>query len=409
MKGVARFFTIFWIIYFPACIAYYDLPRFSNVDEIMMVVLAVYTLGKKGKKYLYNKPWKEFFIFVCILLFYTYYSLLYGENVAGGVYLDFIQEIRPFTVIYCTWILNPQFTKRQKRWMLGAMVATLFSWILYHPETISDSEAEFPVLGQLAICTGMSWYLFSEETKRNRWIALGLVMVGMLAPKFKFMGEVACFAAMIFFVKQHLRFRNVKTAFYATLLTVIVLIITWERFDAYYVTGWDQDLARPATYRTGFKILKDYFPFGPGMGTFACNGAWRYYSPLYYKYNLNHIWGLNEGGGFICDAYYPTLAQFGVVGVALFIAFWRRRLLLMNHIQDMKYYRVAWIAFFCLAIEQTADSSILSGKGMGYCMLLALCFNADRNNKRKEEEAKRKAILAKKDSNSIQTNTITTT
>lgn len=402
MKGVARFFTIFWIIYFPTCIAYNDLPRFNYIDEVMLVVIAVYTLGKKGKKYLFNKPWKEFFIFVCILLFYTYYSLVYGENVAGGVYLDFIQEIRPYTVIYCTWILNPQFTKRQKKWMLWTMIVTLFSWIFYHPESYLDDNAEFPILGQLAICTGMSWYLLTDESNRNKWIAMGLVLIGMLAPKFKFLGEVACFAIMIFFVKQHLRFRNVKTSIYAVILLVIVLSVSWRRFDAYYVSGWNEDIARPATYRTSLLILKDYFPFGPGMGTFACNGAWKYYSPLYYKYHLNHIWGLDEGGGFICDAYYPTLAQFGVVGVALFIAFWRRRLLLMNHIQDMKYYRVAWIAFFCLAIEQTADSSFLSGKGMGYCMLLALCFNADKNNKRKEEEAKKKALLAEEASIHIQ-------
>ena len=37
------------------------------------------------------------------------------------------------------------------------------------------------------------------------------------------------------------------------------------------------------------------------------------------------------------------------------------------------------ITFCCLAIEQTADSSWLSGKGMGYCMLIALCLNANRN------------------------------
>lgn len=29
--------------------------------------------------------------------------------------------------------------------------------------------------------------------------------------------------------------------------------------------------------------------------------------------------------------------------------------------------------------EQTADSSWLSGKGMAYCMLIALCLNANRN------------------------------
>ena len=40
---------------------------------------------------------------------------------------------------------------------------------------------------------------------------------------------------------------------------------------------------------------------------------------------------------------------------------------------------VAMMAFFCLAIEQTADTSFLSGKGQGYCMLIALCLNSNNN------------------------------
>ena len=47
--------------------------------------------------------------------------------------------------------------------------------------------------------------------------------------------------------------------------------------------------------------------------------------------------------------------------------------------------------------EQTADSSWLSGKGMGYCMLIALCLNANRNamEQRRREEM-RKKILEKR-------------
>ena len=52
----------------------------------------------------------------------------------------------------------------------------------------------------------------------------------------------------------------------------------------------------------------------------------------------------------------------------------------------MRYYRVAFMAFFCLAIEQTADTSWLSGKGMGYCMLLGLCLNANFNMEEEEDE-----------------------
>ena len=62
-------------------------------------------------------------------------------------------------------------------------------------------------------------------------------------------------------------------------------------------------------------------------------------------------------------------------------------------IADMRYYRVAMITFCCLAIEQTADSSWLSGKGMGYCMLIALCLNANRNQMM---EMKRQQMLVQK-------------
>lgn len=380
MKGIARFFTLYWIVYFPTCIAYNDLPGFSSIDEAMTILLFLYTITKYGSRYTNRKPWSEFFVCISIMAFYVGYSLMFGANVAESVWIDLMQEIRPYTIVFCTWILNPQFTKKQKKWMLATMVVTLGSWIFYHPESLQSENAEFPVLGQLAICTGMAWYLLTEPIKRNKYIALALVLTGMIAPKFKFMGEVVCFIAFVFFLKKRLNFRSPKTMIYCTILVAIILTVTWTRFDGYYVSGLSNDeLARPMTYKTSLKILYDYFPFGSGMGSFACNGAWKYYSPLYYKYKLNDIWGLDEGGGFICDAYYPTLAQFGIVGVFFFLWFWKRRMSAINVIVDMRYYRVAMITICCLAIEQTADSSWLSGKGMGYCMLLALCLNANRN------------------------------
>ena len=383
MKGISRFFTLYWIIYFPTCIAYNDLPGFSSVDEIMMGILFVYTFMKYSNRSINRRPWREFMVCLSVIAFYTLYSLMFGVNVAGGVWLDLLQEIRPYSILFCTWILNPRFTKKQKKWMLGTMVLTLFSWIAYHPESIESAHAEFPVLGQLAICTGMAWYLLTEDTKRNRYIALALVLTGMFAPKFKFMGELVCFIAFVFFVKKQLIFKSPKTVFFAVVLVVAVLVVSWTRFDAYYVTGLDNEaMARPMSYKTSLQILWDYFPLGPGMGSFACNGAWKFYSPLYFEYNLTNIWGLSpEMGFFICDAYYPTLAQFGIVGVFFFCWFWKRRLVAFNQIVDMRYYRVAMITFCCLAIEQTADSSWLSGKGMGFCMLLALCLNANRNRR----------------------------
>ena len=383
MNSIAKFFTLYWIIYFPTCIAYYDTSAFSSIDELMTVVLIGYTFIKRRDWSTNQEPWKEYYTFLCILGLYVVYSLIMQVNVAGAVWIEFVQQIRPYSIIYCTWILNPRFTEKQKKWMLTAMILTLASWIFYHPETTQGGvEAEFPVLGQLAICTGMTYYLFTEDTQQNKIIALFIVLTGMLAPKFKFMGEVVCFIAMLFFIKQKLNFKSPKTAMIIGLMMAIVIFVTWQRFDQYYVSGWNnEELARPMTYKTSLKILWDYLPFGPGMGTFASWGAAEYYSPLLYKYHLNHIWGMQpEFNVFIADAFYPTLCQYGIVGVWLFYIFWKRRLTAMNEIVDMRWYRVAFIVFFCLAIEQTADTSWLSGKGMGYCMLLGMCMNANRNS-----------------------------
>lgn len=389
MNSIAKFFTIYWIIYFPTCIAYNDLPGFQSVDEVMTAILIVYTFAKKWHSDTNPGPWREYFTFLWILGFYVVYSLIRQVNVPGAVWIEFVQQMRPYSIIYCTWILNPQFTGKQKKWMLTAMIVTLASWIFYHPETTqSGVEAEFPVLGQLAICTGMAWYLFTEDTQKNKYIALAIVLTGMLAPKFKFMGEVVCFIALVFFIKDRLNFKSGKTIVLVTLIMIVVLIVTWTKFDAYYVSGWrNEALARPMTYKTSLQVLWDYLPFGPGMGTFASWGAAEHYSPLYYQYHLNDIWGLQPHFNvFIADAFYPTLAQYGIVGVVLFFIYWKRRLIAFNEIEDMKYYRIALLTFFCLAIEQTADTSWLSGKGMGYCMLIGLCLNANRNANFNENE-----------------------
>lgn len=147
MKNISRFFTLYWMIYFPTCIAYNDLPGFSSVDEVMTGVLLLYTFMMYSNRSLNKAPWKEFMVCLGLIAFYTVYSLLFGANVADAVWLDLMQEVRPYAIVFCTWILNPRFTKSQKKWMLATMVLTLGSWIVYHPQTLdSQVEAEFPVL-----------------------------------------------------------------------------------------------------------------------------------------------------------------------------------------------------------------------------------------------------------------------
>lgn len=384
MTQIANFYTLFWIIYFPSCIAFYDVGPTKWVDEIMTVILMGYTFMNFSKRSTVKESKKEYRQYLFILTFFVIYGLFFGVNIQEAVWRDMVQWIRPFSIIYCTWILNPQFSKNQKNLILFSMIATLIIWVFYHPVVLETENAEFPVLGQMAICTGMSWYLFKDESKTNRYIALIIVLSGMLAPKFKFLGEVVCFIYVIFFLKSKLNFKSSKTIFSIALVMAIVIYVTWSKFDAYYVSGFVEGaerMARPESYRIAFtEIIWEYFPFGSGMGSWGCAAAADFYSPLLYKYKMNEVWGCDpDNPMFVADAFFPTLAQIGVVGIFFFCIFWKRRLQDFNAIKDIRYYRVAWITFFCLVIEQTADTSFLSGKGMGYCMLIALCLNANRN------------------------------
>ena len=120
------------------------------------------------------------------------------------------------------------------------------------------------------------------------------------------------------------------------------------------------------------------------MGTFATNAAAQYYSPLYYKYGLNDIWGLTpENPMFLADAFFPTMAEFGMVGIFFFLWFWIRRYKEIDKIDNFLIYKIALMCMLALFLEGTADTSYLSGKGMGYFMLIAMALRGSYVNKKK--------------------------
>ena len=392
MKNIARFFTIYWCIYFPTCIAYNELPGFSSIDEVMTGIIVIYTYAMKKVYSTNKKPWKEFYFFIGLLIFYVIYSLILAVNVPESVAYDLIQQVRPWSVIYCTWILNPQFTEKQKKWMRGTMLITVITFIFYHPELRTGDEFRNAPFGQLAICTSMTWYLFSERNNKNMVIAVFIAVVGLLGMKFKYYGQFGAWMFLLFYMKRF-DFKSMKIVWQLAILVFIVILLGWERFDAYYVQGLDnKDLARPMINKATWEILWDYFPFGCGFGAFGTAAAAVYYSPLWAKYHLNTLWGLNFGGmvGFHCDSFFSWFAEIGFFGVYFFVIFWKRRLLEINKIVDDRYYKVAIMSFFCMFIEWFGDQSFFSGKGMGYLMLLGLCLNVNYNqniiDEDKEEE-----------------------
>lgn len=385
MKAIAKFYTWFWIVYFPVCIAFAATVDFDWSDEILTVLLLGYAFMKqrflvkdKGRK-------TEINIYIGLMIFYLAYSLLIQVTTFRGVYLDLLQQLRPYAVFYLTWMMAPDFSPKQKKRIKWIMLLSFFGYLIafkFKPSLVTPyGSGESAALGQIALCCAMIYYLFSKQTKRNRNIAILIMLLGLISGKSKYFGECVVFIALVIFVKSKINFTSVSTLLKVAALGSAVIFFTWTKFNAYYVEGFQEDaeaMARPVTYETGMKIMfKDYIPFGSGLGSFGTAAAAKEYSPLYFKYNLDEIWGLDPSNPmFLADAFYPTLAEFGLVGLFFFLWFWKRRLWEANKIHNLIYYRMALMCILALALESTADSSYLSGKGMGYFMILALCLNS---------------------------------
>lgn len=387
MRGIAKLYTWFWIIYFPVCIAFTEIVNLDWSDEILAVLLLLYAITKQRFLVKDKKRMMEINIYIGLMIFYLVYSLIMRVTTPRGVYLDFLQQLRPYAVFYLTWMMAPQFSpKQQKRikWvMLLSFIGYLFAF-KFKPELVTPyGGAESAAFGQLALCCAMIYYLFSKQTKWNRNIAIVIMLLGLVSGKSKYFGECVCFIALVMFVKSKINFTSVSTLLKVVALGAVVLFFTWTKFNAYYVEGFQEDaqeMARPITYQTGMQIMfHDYIPFGSGLGSFGTSAAAKEYSPIYYKYHLDEVWGLDPSNPmFLADAFYPTLAEFGIVGLFFFLWFWKRRLWEANKIPNLIYYRMALMCILALALESTADSSYLSGKGMGYFMILALCLNSAR-------------------------------
>lgn len=387
MKGIAKFYTWFWIIYFPVCIAFTNVVNFDWSDEILTVALLGYAFMKQRFLVKDKGRTTEINIYIGLMIFYLVYSLLIQVTTLRGVYLDLLQQLRPYAVFYLTWMMAPDFSPKQKKRIKWVMLLSFWGYLILFkikPSVVTPyGGGESAALGQIALCCAMIYYLFSKQTKRNRNIAILIMLLGLVSGKSKYFGECVVFIALMMFVKSKINFTSVSTLLKVAALGCVVIFFTWTKFNAYYVEGFQSDaaeMARPLTYETGMEIMfKDYIPFGSGLGSFGTAAAAKEYSPLYYDYQLNNVWGLTpENPMFLADAFYPTLAEFGIGGLFIFLWFWKRRLWECNKIPNIVYYRMALMAILALALESTADSSYLSGKGMGYFMVLALCLNSGR-------------------------------
>ena len=381
---ISTFFTWFWILYLPFCILFYDRAGFQYIDEIMTLGLIIFSFVKKTSG-LHIK--KEIYTYSVLMLFYMLYSLVMAINVPASVFLDLQQQVRPYCIFYCTYLLAPSFSKKQQKRILYVYFFAIATFMLGLRFGVENAT-----IGQACFQCGLLYIFFRGEKKKHLYIGVLIVTLGLLSGKSKFFGEYVMFIGLVFVLKNKFRLDNLLTYMQVAVLIISILFFTWQKFHVYYVEGMSEGIseygrmARPESYKTaGTIIFSDFIPFGSGLGTFSTNAAAKFYSPIYYKYGMNDIWGLYpENPMFLADAFFPSLAEYGMVGIFFFLWFWIRRYKEINRINSFLIYKIALMCMLALFLEGTADTSYLSGKGMGYFMLLAMALRGSYITKEKK-------------------------
>lgn len=320
MTKLVYYYTIFYIT-----VMYLlgDVLKINYLDEItsLFFLLIIFITGKAS-----NKLFKYFFL---VFIFFLIYSLLFSANPSRiGVLLDANQQIKPYIFFFFFYLFPINFSKIQiytlrKIALIYAFIScfvgytldpTFYTGLFAHPYDYVNCIFSYAIL-----------YLFcSNQDKQALYITFFILTLGLLGMRTKYFANYAIFIFLFFFLKDklQLKFR------YIILLCIAIIAICYiskEKIDLYTAEGLEAGIARTYMYWNAPQLIIDYFPLGSGFASYSSWFSGEYYSPLYYKYDMDNIYGLApENPGFTSDTFFPNLVQIGIIGIFLLFWFWKK-------------------------------------------------------------------------------------
>ena len=134
---------------------------------------------------------------------------------------------------------------------------------------------------------------------RSRWVALALVIV-----------------LIIIFVKKG----STRAPFVVIGVgSVSAFLVGQAQMSVYY--GSASESARGHLMTTALSVFQNFFPLGAGFASFGSGVTKTIYSPLYYQYGLQNVYGLAPNNpSYLTDTFWPVvLAQFGFLGLIIWL------------------------------------------------------------------------------------------
>lgn len=383
-----------WIIIGTFALIVPSVQFLKYLDELVAVILLTLAVADS----IVNGAWRRYrllWILLGIMAFYAVYSMtVVRYNTRMAIIIDILVESKPFIALFVIMAIRPVFTGADKELLriIAFINISVCAIVLMMPNSVIRAALQHISYGGIYITLSsivlmISWTDSEGQLSRQKAIGIAaLATLGLLCGRSKFYGEYVLLLFFLFAYRPGM-LRRLTLRHIAVLISLVglVVLVAWKKFSFYFITGnsgsFDPEtletFARPVLYLTGLMILADHFPFGTGLASFASFRSAEPYSGVYAEYGIDKVYGLSAAmPDFICDAFYPSLAQFGIVGVALFIWLWIYvvrlvgRLVRFDATRYKNFYAAAMLCVLFVLIESTSGTAMVNSGGMMAMLLL---------------------------------------
>ncbi len=397
----------FWIHLYMLFIQVLSPSIFKSADELgvlFMLILICLDMAVNRQVARY----KGMFIVAGIISFYALYSLFFLKfNTGKAILVDFVIESKPFVPFFISFAIAPRYTHKECQIMKASALLLAFMLLLIFVTGLTnDLLHHVAYLGSTAFICFLT-YIFcsirSDGTIKRRDIILActILAIGLCCTRSKYYGEAVIAIFLLFFYRPGM-FKQIKMKQVAIICLVFaaVLIVSWQKINYYFIVGngdtFDPEVmesfARPALIGGAYIILCDFPLLGSGLASYAtfASSPDVNYSSIYSLYDLDKVYGLSEQmPDFICDTFYASFAQFGLIGIGLFIFFFvwvYQRLRLVLHDESHLLFCIGLLVIVYVVIENVGSTFFSQSGGLYTMMLLGAIIGKYRHCTKEQRE-----------------------
>lgn len=363
---------------------------FSYVDELAAILLTTWALlsGKKNKTGVHERRAIVCLTLICVLGFLG--NVAYGcQSNLFAIAVDLFTCVKIFvSYLSARIVLRGRESCLRAFQLIGkAFLAAALIGLALHIAGIVQMGSGRVMFGipcyqfvfshptnLVAYCVGFIALMFVDSRPNRFWILTACVLL-LASQRAK---AIAFAFVVMFFLFYGIAKRDDRkpSKLIFLFLGFGAAFLAMDQIQLYF---FDAASARALLMQDGLDIALRFFPLGSGFATFATYMSGAYYSPLYFEYGLNTVWGLwPTNPCFVSDSFWPAvIAQFGILGLIALVVLLVE--LFKSISRDAKKGNVRFAAYgmvpLYLLILSTADASFFNFYGPFYALVIASIVN----------------------------------